>query len=152
MYLKIGNVILASDSDGAVSSRAMKPKLNLAVRSVDIQGYRYARNFSQRKHGLAFEFNVEVARQFSNYNEAERFLLPHLAKLASGAQGVLTYENTFGQKTRFDNAVLADVELVSEIGVSTIVKYSFVCGKYIDARILLHAQRRVLFNGKQISI
>ncbi len=152
MLLKIGSVILASGSDGTVSAKATKPKLTLATRSVDIQGTRFARNTAMRRHGLAFEFDVEITRQFSSYVEAEDFILPHMASLADGAQGLLVYQNVFGWKKMFDNAVLKALMPVSEIGVSTTIKYSFVCGKFIVGRALTLGQRRVLFNGKYIFI
>lgn len=136
MYLKIGDTTLADDSDGSVSITAKRPKLTLATRTIDIIGSRYARNSKGRPHGIAFEFTVEVVRRFADYYSAEKFVLPHFANLASGAEGILVCQNKLGWRCGYENTVLNGVEVLGEIGVSTTIAYKFTAGKPIDDKFI----------------
>ena len=136
MYLKIGDTTLADDSDGSVSITAKRPKLTLATRTIDIIGSRYARNSKGRPHGIAFEFTVEVVRRFADYYSAEKFVLPHFANLASGAEGTLVCQNKLGWRCGYENTVLNGVEVLGEIGVSTTIAYKFTAGKPIDDKFI----------------
>ena len=129
MYLKIGDITLADDSDNIVKAcRLQKPQLKIPIRSVDIIGTRYARNSSGKSHGISFEFSAEVVRQFQDYQSAEAFVLGHFKRIAGGLQGTIIYRSWLGASFGFENGVLESVEVVGEVGISLTIKYKFVAG------------------------
>ena len=133
MKLLIGNRTIANSADGLTQYMRAdgKPTLELKTSDVGIVGMRYTRNQS-RGWGIAFRFAVIVGRQFTRYADAEAYALSHMAELAGGASGELKYQNYLGKTYGFAHAALTRIEVVSEIGINTEIRYSFACGEPID--------------------
>ena len=132
MYLKLGQYeICNSESDGITQMlNVVTPKLTKASDSVQPLGSTNPTHF-QRK-GVSRSVEINVIRNFSNYREAEVWVVEHMGEMERLREyGDLDFVSLLGVGYLYGSASLTDIEVVSANGVSVEIKYTFNAGRAI---------------------